>query len=101
MSPMDLIKDSIQWVNLGLHIGVLIVSAVAFVKYPRTRIYFLPLGILALHSTAFYVAILFDIAPFSIRTLWSATLRLHGAVVLLGLSYLFWVGARTADRGTT
>lgn len=96
---MDLIKDWIQWANLAIYAAVLIVSAVAFVRYPKSRIYFLPLGILALHATAFYGAVLFDLAPFGVRTLWSATLRLHGAIVLLALSYLFWTGAATADRG--
>lgn len=87
------VADAIQVINLILALAILVVALDAGRRWREARPYLAGPVSFAMHSLVFYVAALADavVAPWS--SLWSAALRLHGYLFLLGTLLAFYIVA--------
>jgi hypothetical protein len=79
------VTDVIQWLNLLCAVAILALCIGIGWKWRGVRAYlWLPLTF-GLHGTVFYALALANAIPPPWGTLWSAVLRFHGFVVVLGV----------------
>ncbi len=87
------VADAIQVINLILALAILVIAIDAGRRWRAARPYLAGPVSFAVHSLVFYVAALADVVVAPWSSLWSAALRLHGYLFLLGTLLAFYVVA--------
>jgi len=104
MVPVSL--TVIQIANLAVYWVTLIVALVACRIRPVVRGYILPFWLVALHGAVYYTALQWSALTHSLPPWnpwmdyqdWSAALRLHGALTILGMCFLILFEERATQR---
>lgn len=79
------VAAAIQWIVLFCSLATLALCVVMGYNWKRTRPYLILPVTLALHSILFYAFALSDALSSPWGNLWSAVLRLHSYLVILGV----------------
>ena len=87
--------DGLQVVNLMLALVMLSVALDAGRRWRAARPYLFGPVTFAAHSIIFYAAVLADVVPSPWTSLWSAALRLHSYLFILGTLVAFYAVARS------
>lgn len=88
-----IVADWIQILNLAMALAMLVLSIAAGRRWPRGRAYVVGPATYAAHSVVFYIFALSGVMSGPWPSLWSAALRFHGYVFLLGTMVAFYAVA--------
>ena len=81
--------DAMQWVDLLLAVAILALSVWALRRWRRARPLLVGLITVSIHGVVFHVATLLNVVPAPWTSLWSASLRAHVYLFILGTLMAF------------
>ena len=99
MTDLQAITDTVQTVNLILFAAGLIIAVLLARRFEWSRMWLIPPATWLINGAAFYVIVALDLWDGSTRTLWSAGLRLHSALLMvIGLCTVYWMAVKDGKK---